>query len=293
MAHRRCPTIARQKPVRTHTLETTVQERPAIMMNRPIDRRCFLKLAAVAGGGAIAGGALSACASESAETQSPARDVASSQAAAQQDPETPPQPMAGKVLVAYFSGTGNTRAVAERIALQTGGQLFEIAPEQPYSESDLDWRDDGSRVTRGPEPTRHRPGANRPRRLRGIRNRVRRVSHLVANGGMARRSLHAGQRLHAQDRRRVLHIAIVLDRIDAPRPRAARGVGGMARRAAFRRESARRHRRKLGRIPLDLRAAAGSRMHRGRRRRAGAASAAVRKSPMPNTPAHEGDAPFA
>ena len=118
------------------------------MMNRPIDRRCFLKLAAVAGGGAIAGGALSACASESAETQSPARDVASSQAAAQQDPETPPQPVAGKVLVAYFSGTGNTRAVAERIALQTGGQLFEIAPEQPYSESDLDWRDDGSRVTR-------------------------------------------------------------------------------------------------------------------------------------------------
>lgn len=37
-----------------------------------------------------------------------------------------------KVLVAYFSHSGNTRAVAERIAAATGADLFEIVPQKPY-----------------------------------------------------------------------------------------------------------------------------------------------------------------
>lgn len=48
-------------------------------------------------------------------------------------------------LVAYFSCTGNTRAVAEQIAELTGGDLFEIAPAQPYSAADLDYNDRSSR----------------------------------------------------------------------------------------------------------------------------------------------------
>ena len=36
-----------------------------------------------------------------------------------------------KVLVAYFSHSGNTRAVAERIAAATGADLFEIVPQKP------------------------------------------------------------------------------------------------------------------------------------------------------------------
>lgn len=38
-----------------------------------------------------------------------------------------------KVLVAYFSWSGNTRAMAEHIAQKTGGDLFEIARKEPYS----------------------------------------------------------------------------------------------------------------------------------------------------------------
>lgn len=43
-----------------------------------------------------------------------------------------------KVLVAYFSATGTTKAVAEKIAAATGGTLSAILPEQPYTAADLD-----------------------------------------------------------------------------------------------------------------------------------------------------------
>ncbi len=52
----------------------------------------------------------------------------------------------GKILIAYYSATGNTKEVAEYIAKETGGDLFEITPTQPYSADDLNWRKDGSRV---------------------------------------------------------------------------------------------------------------------------------------------------
>ena len=45
----------------------------------------------------------------------------------------------GKVLVAYFSATGNTRPVAEKVAEATGGDLFEIVPAQPYTAADLNY----------------------------------------------------------------------------------------------------------------------------------------------------------
>lgn len=51
----------------------------------------------------------------------------------------------GKVLVAYFSASGVTAQVAERLAKETGADLFEIEPEIPYTAEDLDWRDKGSR----------------------------------------------------------------------------------------------------------------------------------------------------
>lgn len=54
----------------------------------------------------------------------------------------------GKTLVVYYSASGNTKGVAEKIAEVTGGDLFEIVPQEPYTEDDLDWTDDNSRVTR-------------------------------------------------------------------------------------------------------------------------------------------------
>lgn len=50
-----------------------------------------------------------------------------------------------KVLVAYYSATGTTAKAAEEIAKATGGTLYEIEPEQKYSDEDLDYENDNSR----------------------------------------------------------------------------------------------------------------------------------------------------
>ena len=52
-----------------------------------------------------------------------------------------------KTLVAYFSASGTTARVAKGLAEAAGADLFEIAPEQPYTAADLNWRDKGSRTT--------------------------------------------------------------------------------------------------------------------------------------------------
>lgn len=49
------------------------------------------------------------------------------------------------VLVAYFSATGTTKKVAEKIAADAGATLFEIEPTQRYTNADLDWQNDRSR----------------------------------------------------------------------------------------------------------------------------------------------------
>lgn len=54
----------------------------------------------------------------------------------------------GKTLVVYYSATGNTEAVANYIADATGGDLFELEPVEPYTDEDLDYSDDNSRVSR-------------------------------------------------------------------------------------------------------------------------------------------------
>ncbi len=50
-----------------------------------------------------------------------------------------------KSLVVYFSATGTTASVARMIAEQTGAELCEIQPKEPYTEADLDWRNPQSR----------------------------------------------------------------------------------------------------------------------------------------------------
>lgn len=54
----------------------------------------------------------------------------------------------GKTLVVYYSATGNTEAVANDIADATGGDLFELEPAEPYTEEDLNYNDENSRVSR-------------------------------------------------------------------------------------------------------------------------------------------------
>ena len=50
-----------------------------------------------------------------------------------------------KTLVAYFSATGTTQAVAKDLAEVTGATLYEIKPEVAYTAADLDWTDKTSR----------------------------------------------------------------------------------------------------------------------------------------------------
>ena len=50
-----------------------------------------------------------------------------------------------KALVAYFSASGVTKKLAERLAKTTGADLHEIQPEVPYTSEDLNWMDKKSR----------------------------------------------------------------------------------------------------------------------------------------------------
>ena len=54
----------------------------------------------------------------------------------------------GKTLVVYYSATGNTRGVAKRLAENLNADTFEIVPSNPYTDDDLDWNDDNSRVSK-------------------------------------------------------------------------------------------------------------------------------------------------
>lgn len=52
-----------------------------------------------------------------------------------------------KVLVAYFSCTGNTEKMAKTIAQSVQADLYQILPQQPYTDADLNWRDSTSRTS--------------------------------------------------------------------------------------------------------------------------------------------------
>lgn len=60
-------------------------------------------------------------------------------------------------LVVYFSATGTTKGVAEKIAAITGGDLYEIVPAEPYSAADLNWNDRNSRSTKEQNDKNARP----------------------------------------------------------------------------------------------------------------------------------------
>ena len=50
-----------------------------------------------------------------------------------------------KKLVAYFSASGTTAAVAENLAKAAGADLYEIKPAVAYTRADLNWQDKNSR----------------------------------------------------------------------------------------------------------------------------------------------------
>ena len=50
-----------------------------------------------------------------------------------------------KTLVAFFSASGVTRQVAQKLAAAAQADLYEIKPAIPYTQADLNWRDKSSR----------------------------------------------------------------------------------------------------------------------------------------------------
>ena len=91
-------------------------------------------LAACSGGGNEGAGETNSAASATSEETSATTEQTSSDL--------------GNVLVAYYSATGNTERVAQTIADATGGDLFAIEPTEPYTDEDLNWNNEDSRVSR-------------------------------------------------------------------------------------------------------------------------------------------------
>lgn len=62
-----------------------------------------------------------------------------------------------KKLVAYFSASGVTKNAAEKLAEAAQADLYEICPETPYTNSDLNWMDGNSRSSREMKDKSFRP----------------------------------------------------------------------------------------------------------------------------------------
>lgn len=89
-----------------------------------------------------------------AATESPEETASAAPASA---PATNPAGQRSSVLVVYFSATGTTKGVAERIAAIENADLYEIQAVQPYSSADLNWSDRNSRSTREQNDKAARP----------------------------------------------------------------------------------------------------------------------------------------
>lgn len=103
---------------------------------------------------------LTACGSTGGEPSSPSQFTvsASPSASPSEAPQQPdasssaapsavqPSEASSRELVVYFSATGNTQQVAQMLGEMRGADIYEIVPQQPYTEEDLDYNDDSCRA---------------------------------------------------------------------------------------------------------------------------------------------------
>ena len=80
-------------------------------------------------------------------TNDTAEEPAETETAQTEEQEAVPDESGKDTLVVYFSATGTTKGVAEKIAAITGADLYEIKAAQEYTSADLDWNDSDSRTT--------------------------------------------------------------------------------------------------------------------------------------------------
>ena len=86
-----------------------------------------------------------AAAAETEAAATAAESAAETMADTEADPAA--EGAGGDVLVVYFSATGTTKGVAEKIAAITGADTYQILAAQEYSSDDLNWNDSNSRST--------------------------------------------------------------------------------------------------------------------------------------------------
>ena len=86
--------------------------------------------------------------SSESETSSQVSSEAPASSEASNESQADDTGSGGNVLVVYYSATGNTEQAAQYIADITGGDLFELEPVEPYTEEDLNYGDENSRVSR-------------------------------------------------------------------------------------------------------------------------------------------------
>ena len=67
-------------------------------------------------------------------------------------------PKKSKILVAYFSATGNTAKVAQNLSKAIGADIYEIKPQTLYTSEDLDWTNPNSRSSIEMKNQTARPG---------------------------------------------------------------------------------------------------------------------------------------
>lgn len=94
---------------------------------------------------------LSACAPSGDDTPESAPQTTGTSKVSDTSEDTPSTETEGegsdRILVCYFSATGNTEGVAQKIASVSGGELYEIVPAEEYTSADLEYNDPDSRAT--------------------------------------------------------------------------------------------------------------------------------------------------
>ena len=106
-----------------------------------------LSLTACSGNGNSSSQASSAAPESSAAESSASESSSEAPSSSEVSSQAQDTGSGSSMLVVYYSATGNTAQVAQYIADATGGDLFEIQPVEPYTDDDLNWTDDNSRVS--------------------------------------------------------------------------------------------------------------------------------------------------
>lgn len=85
--------------------------------------------------------------SESETTESTTEQIESIEESSVEEKSESSETNGTNTLIVYFSATGTTEGIAEYIAEGLRADIYEIIPEEPYTDADLDYGDNNSRST--------------------------------------------------------------------------------------------------------------------------------------------------